>query len=61
MTCYDGFFFELFEMNKKWFEANKHLTNQEMLDAGLIDEQDLAWINKFRAGKDILVGDMTGG
>jgi len=36
------------ELNQKWFEANKHLTNEEMLDAGLIDECDLIWVNKLR-------------
>lgn len=39
---------ESHELNKQWFKANKHLTNQEMLDAGLIDECDLIWVNHFR-------------
>ena len=39
---------ELHELNKEWFEANKHLTNGEMLAAGLIDECDLIWVNKLR-------------
>lgn len=45
MGAYIQFYTELYNLNKKWFEANKHLTNEEMLDAGLIDKCDLVWIN----------------
>ena len=41
-------FVELYLLNKEWFDANKHLTNEQMLDAGLIDECDLSWVNKLR-------------
>lgn len=37
--------------NEQWFENHKHLTNQEMLDLGLIDECDLRWVNSLRKGK----------
>ena len=43
---------ELHELNKKWFEANKHLSNEQMLAAGLIDECDLVWVNRFRDEKN---------
>lgn len=44
---------ELLDLNCGWFHANKHLTNQQMLDAGLIDNCDLIWVNLFRkAEKD---------
>lgn len=43
---------ELHKLNKQWFEANKHLTNEEMLDAGLIDGCDLIWVDYFRGEKN---------
>jgi len=39
---------ELHELNRKWFKANEHLTNEEMLDAGLINGCDFIWIDKLR-------------
>ena len=39
---------KLRKLNKQWFESNKHLTNEEMLAAGLIDECDLIWVNELR-------------
>lgn len=39
---------EFSKMNRQWFEANKHLTNEQMLAAGLIDKCDLNWINILR-------------
>lgn len=41
-------FLELHELNRKWFEANEHLTNEEMLAAGLINACDLVWVDKLR-------------
>jgi len=43
---------EIIKLNKRWFEANKHLTNQQMLDSGVIHEDDLVWINKLRKKDD---------
>ena len=40
--------YELHKLNKRWFNANKHLSNEQMLAAGLIDECDLIWVNRFR-------------
>ena len=39
---------ELHKLNRKWFESNNHLSNEQMLAVGLIDECDLVWINRFR-------------
>lgn len=44
--------YELHELNKRWFDANKHLSNKQMLAAGLIDECDLVWVNRFRNGEN---------
>jgi len=38
----------LFDLNKKWFELHKHLSNSEMLEKGLIDSCDLNWVNLLR-------------
>jgi len=53
---YDSLNIELEKMNKIWFECNKHLTNEEMLEAGLIDECDLIWVNKLRSQNEISMG-----
>ena len=38
----------LMEMNRKWFEHHKHLSTEEMLKRGLIDECDREWVEILR-------------
>jgi hypothetical protein len=40
---------KLVKENLEWFENHKHLSNEEMLKLGLIDECDLWWVNLRRA------------
>jgi ssDNA-binding Zn-finger/Zn-ribbon topoisomerase 1 len=39
---------EIDSLNRRWFQMNKHLSNAEMMQKGLIDQCDLAWVNKYR-------------
>lgn len=56
MNTTEAFLEQLYELNKEWFEANKHLTNEQMLAAGLIDDGDLVWINQLRGEALALAG-----
>jgi len=38
----------LLSLNELWFEHHKHLSNEEMLELGLVDECDLGWVQALR-------------
>lgn len=45
-------FLELNSLNYLWFQKHKYLSNEEMLQKGLIDLCDLVWINRFRENEE---------
>ena len=39
---------ELAAMNREWFLHHRHLSTDEMIEKGLIDECDRGWVDKMR-------------
>ena len=40
-------------MTMAWFEHHKHLTNDEMLELGMIDPCDISWVDTLREKENL--------